>query len=64
MLKGLEKTMNRSPNLKFLMEIHSGEIREECLSILKGSGRQVRQISRLHLFASPDSKEEVGQNAA
>lgn len=53
MLKGLEKTISHNPNLKLIVEVHSDEIREECLSILQEKGYAVREISDRHLFAIP-----------
>jgi len=58
-LQGLEKTMNRSPNLKLIVELHSNETMEKCLSMLKERHYQVQQISPFHILATAHS--EVAQ---
>ncbi len=62
-LRGLEKTMSRSPNLKLIVEVHSEEISGKCLSILKDAGYEVRWISHQHLFASPVARLESSRDA-
>jgi len=51
-LQGLEKTMSRSPNLKLLVEVHTNETAEKCLSLLKKRGYEIRWIDGNHLFVS------------
>ena len=61
-LQGLEKTISHSPNLRLIIEVHSNETREKCLSILKDKGYDVRWISNLHLFASPAAQLESSRD--
>lgn len=51
-LRGLEKTMSRNPNLKILVEVHSSDTLTQCLSILEKPGYEIRGVQR-HLFATP-----------
>ncbi len=58
-LQGMEKTISRNPELKLLVELHSGETTEKCLSLLKGKGYEVRQIDHNHIFALPKEKIDI-----
>ena len=51
-LRGLGKTISRSPLLKLLVEVHSDKLKQSCLPILRERRREVRQINGDHLFAS------------
>lgn len=51
-LRGLEKTISHNPNLKILVEVHSPEALEQCLSLLEKPGYEIRGVQR-HLFAKP-----------
>lgn len=50
-LRGMEKTMIRSPKLKIIVEVHRNR-GKECLSILKERGYEVRWLNRTHFLAS------------
>jgi FkbM family methyltransferase len=51
-LLGLEKTIRCSPNLKLLVEVHTKETKEQCLTIINKRGYEVQEIQR-HLIAFP-----------
>jgi FkbM family methyltransferase len=56
-LRGMEKTMSRSPRLKLVVEVHHNKGRE-CLSILKERGYEVRWIDSNHFLSSQVIKGE------
>ena len=60
-LQGLEKTMSRSPNLKLLLEVHTNETAEKCLSLLKKRGYEIRWIDNRHLFVSSADRLSTGK---
>lgn len=56
-LWGMEKTMSRSPKLKLVVEVHHHK-GQECLSILKERGYEVRWLDRTHFLSSQVMKGE------
>lgn len=51
-LQGMEKTISHSPNLRLLVELHSDETIEKCLSMLTEKGYEVKRVA-WHIFAVP-----------
>lgn len=53
LLRGMEKIISKSPNLKILIEAHMDETKEECLPILRKNGFEFRLLDYFHVFAYP-----------